>query len=553
MAMCLAQALPAKLGLAAEALDLLHRKDKAGHRLMLSMSKPRRPRKGEDPQQGPFWFDDPDRLERLVEYNINDVVVERELYERLHPLSSNEQQVWELDQKINLTGFRVDRDLAEAARKVAAAAQPEIDAELAELTRGTVTCVGQVARLKAWLQTQNCITDTLDKKAVEKLLVTELSGRVRSVLELRMAGAQAAAKKIIALLDQCSVDGRLRGALKYHAASTGRWGGNGFQPQNLKRPHIDDIDAAVVAVSTGDHDHVRRFYERPLAVVGDILRSLIIAAPSHRLIGADYSSIESRVLAWTAGEDWKLDAYRRYDATQHPRDEPYTVTAAKILGKPAVAITADERNVGKVADLSFGYQGGLNAFRKVEPEKFTDEEVQRFKDDWRAAHPCIRRFWRDIDVAAWRAVRERGNVIRCGRFAFKCEGAFLWLKLPSGRKLCYPFPTIEIEDAEHQVVIFKDASNGQWRDCRHGNGAYGGLWTENVVQAISRDLLAAAMQRLDRAGYSIVLHVHDEIVAEVPESFGSLPEFTKLMTQLPPWALGLPVAAKAWSGKRFCK
>jgi DNA polymerase len=372
------------------------------------------------------------------------------------------------------------------------------------------------------------------------------------VLELRQAGAQAAAKKVDALLARVDDDGRIRGALRYHGASTGRWSGNGLQPQNLKRPKLENIDAAIAAVSTGDYAHVQKLYPQPLAVIGDLTRSLICASLRHGLIGADFSSIESRGLAWIASEDWKLDSYRRYDATHDPRDEPYTVTAAKIFSKSAAAITPDERKAGKTCDLAFGYQGGLNAFRKFEPERFTDTEVERFKQEWRAAHPAICRFWYDIDAAARRAVRERGNVIRCGRIAFKCEGAYLFLKLPSTRKLAYPFPRIEIEDL-HEFVVFKDNSAGQWRDCRNGNGAYGGLWTENVVSAISRDLLASAMLRIEAAGYPIVLHVHDEIIAEVPEAFGSTAEFIKLMTTLPGWALGLPVAAKAWSGKRFCK
>jgi DNA polymerase len=150
-------------------------------------------------------------------------------------------------------------------------------------------------------------------------------------------------------------------------------------------------------------------------------------------------------------------------------------------------------------------------------------------------------------------VRDRGQVVRCGRIAFKCEGAYLFLKLPSTRKLAYPFPRIEIEDLQHEVVVFKDNGAGRWRDCRNGNGAYGGLWTENIVSAISRDLLASAMLRIEAAGYPISLHVHDEILAEVPEGLGSTTEFIKLMTMLPSWALGLPVAAKAWTGKRFYK
>ena len=282
---------------------------------------------------------------------------------------------------------------------------------------------------------------------------------------------------------------------------------------------------------------------------------MICAAPGHQLIGADFSSIESRALAWISDEEWKLDSYRRFDATHDPRDEPYCVTACKIFRVPDGTFDAEspERKVGKTCDLAFGYQGGLNAWRKFEPDRFSDAEVEQFKLEWRAAHPQIKKFWYGIDRATWQAVRRREHVIRCGRLLLKCTGMFLFIKLPSGRKLAYPFPRIEINDLEHEVVVFKDASSGQWRDCGGGNGAYGGLWTENIVSAISRDLLASAMMRIEAAGYPIILHVHDEIVAEVPEEFGSTDEFIKLMTVLPSWALGLPVAAKAWSGKRFCK
>src|SRR5262249_2676339 len=235
-----------------------------------------------------------------------------------------------------------------------------------------------------------------------------------------------------------------------------------------------------------------------LAVVGDISRSLICAAPGHVLIGADFGAVESRVLAWIVGEGWKLDSYRRYDATKDPRDEPYCITACKIFRVPDGTYNKDspERKAGKTCDLAFGYQGGLNAWRKFEPDRFTDQEVEQFKQDWRAAHPAIREFWYAIDRATWQAVRERGRVIRCGRILCKCDGMYLFVKLPSGRKLSYPYPRIEIEDLRHEVIVFKDGSAGQWRDCRHGNGAYGGLWTENVVQAISRDLLAEAMIRI---------------------------------------------------------
>jgi DNA polymerase len=553
MAKALAHSLPPKLELVAQALELLNEKDRPGRRLMLQMSKPRRARKDEDPQ-ALLWFDDEERRQRLYEYAKQDAEVERELDQVLQPLSDDELKIWQFDLRVNARGFYFDRKLAEAARSVAQAAAPELDAELAYITNSAVTGINQVAKLKAWLAGQNCVVDSLDKDTlVELLLKDNLPAPVRRVLELRQSGAQAAAKKITALLARCSDDGRIRGAFRYHGASTGRWSGNGVQPQNLKHPEVEDIEAAIAAVSTGSYPHVRSLYPKPLAVIGDLSRSMICAAPGRKLIGADLSSIESRVLAWIADEGWKIDSYCRFDATHDPRDEPYCITACKIFRVPDGTFNAEspERRVGKVCDLSFGYQGGLGAWRIFEPDRFTDAEVEQFKLDWRAAHPNIKKFWYAIDRATWEAVKHREQVIRCGRLLLKCTGAYLFIKLPSGRKLAYPYPRIEIEDLQHEVVVFRDASGGRWRDCRGGNGAYGGLWTENIVSGIARDLLAGAMLRLEQAGYKIVLHVHDEAVAEVPEDFGSAEQFTRLMIASPAWALGLPIAAKAWTGQRF--
>jgi DNA polymerase len=554
MARALAHGLPARLSAVADALELTNRKDAAGERLMHQMAKPRRPRQGEDPA-GVYYFDDADRLHRLHGYNRQDEEVERELHGRLPPLSEAEQALWVLSCIINQRGFCVDRKFAEAARKIAQAAGPEIDAELAEITGGAVTGINQIARLLDWLQQHGYAGEKLDRKAIERQLENEdLPAIARRVLELRLGGAQSAVKKIDALLARAGDDNRIRGSYRYHGAATGRWAGEGFQPQNLKRVTVDDLEAAIAAVSTGDYGHVRKLYDRPLAVVGDCSRSMIIAASGHTLIGADFSAIESRVLAWAASEDWKVDAYRRFDATHDPRDEPYCQTACRIFRVPSGSYTKDapERSVGKTCDLAFGYMGGLNAWREFEPDRFTDEEVEQFKREWRAAHPAIKQLWYDLDRAAWTAVRERGRVVGCGRVAFKCTGSFLFLKLPSGRKLAYPQPRIIGDDTE-QHVVFADNAAGQFKDCRHGQGAYGGTWCENVVSGIARDLLAAAMLRIEAAGYPIVLHVHDELVCEVPVGFGSTDEFTKLMICKPAWALDLPIAASAWTGTRYCK
>ena len=356
MAAALALGLPAKLGRLADELELANRKDGGGEKLMHQMVKPRRHRKDE-PADSVLYFDDPERLARLHEYCRQDVEVERELHDILRALLLSEHELWALSSKINDRGFHVDRSFAEAARRIAQAAAPEIDAELAAITGGAVAGINQIARLQSWLQAQGCAIKKLDKKVIEKLLAEAelLPPAVRRVLELRQGGAQAAVKKIDALLARAGDDDRIRGAFRYHGAATGRWAGEGYQPQNLKRITLKkkELDVAIATIATGDYEHMRARYGRPLAIVGECSRPTICAAPGHMLVGGDFSSIESRVLAWIAGEQWKLGSYRRFDATQDARDEPYCVTACKIFRVPDGSFTKElpERGVGKICDL----------------------------------------------------------------------------------------------------------------------------------------------------------------------------------------------------------
>jgi DNA polymerase len=377
MAAALAAGLPARLSTVADALELAFRKDAAGERLMHQMSKPRRPHKDE-PADGIFWFDDSDRLQRLARYCKEDVEVERELFNRLPPLSLAEQSLWQLSCEINARGFHVDRRFAEAARRIAQAAAPEINQELAEITNGAVTSINQVARLTEWLRQQDCTLQKLNKDAIERQLEREkqLTPGVQRVLELRLGGAQAAVKKIDALLIRAGADDRIRGAFKYHGAATGRWAGEGFQAQNLKRPVVEDLDAAIEAVATGDYQHVRGLYTRPLAAVGDCSRAMITAAPGHMLIGADFSSIESRVLAWIAGESWKLDAYRRFDAPRRIRETSSIVRRLAVSSVFLPVPTRRNRPSGALARLAISHSAtradampGANSSPSVSPTK----------------------------------------------------------------------------------------------------------------------------------------------------------------------------------------
>ena len=551
----LALGLPAKLKLLANVMEFKHRKDEAGERLMHAMTKPRKPKAGEDPN-GVYWVDDPDgsKILRLIDYNCQDVEVEREADGRVGRLSDYEQEVWLLSNRINERGFHVDRALAQAALKIAEAAGPEIDAELARITDGAVKTVNQIKKMKDWLKVWGIDVPSLNSDTIEELLDGDLDAPARHVLELRAGGAQAAVKKIGALLARAGTDDRIRGAFRYHGASTGRWSGEGYQPQNLKRPEVEDLDAAIAAVMTGDYQLMKQLYPKPLSVVGDCSRSMITATDDHQLLGADLSSIEGVVAAWVPGEEWKLETYRQYNKTGDPRLEPYCITACKIFGVPDGTYdkNSPERKVGKTCELAFQYAGGLRAWRNFS-DKFTDEQVEAFKHEWRSAHPKIVRYWREIDAAAVKAVHEIGVEVVCGPVRLTSDGEFLRIRLPSGRDLCYPNPRLICDDRDNARVVYDDNSGGKFVPCRGGFGAYSGIWFENIVSGISRDILVEAMFRLEAAGYPIVLHVHDEAVSEVPIGFGSEKEFVKLMTQPPAWAPDLPIAAKAWRGYRYDK
>jgi DNA polymerase len=531
--------LPAALGTVAEVLQLSARKDDDGARLMKQMARPRKPRAGEDPA-GIYWHEDHEKLEQLYAYCRQDVEVERGLFHRLPPLTDSEQTLWALDAQINQRGFHTDGPLLEAASRIAASASQSVQEELARITAGELTSTDQVAAMLAWLGEHGCKVKDLRKPTLRHALSRkELDPVARRVMELRLGAAHAAAAKIDTLLAWRDADSRVRGTLRFHGAGTGRWTGHGPQPQNFKRDG-EDIEAKRVAVATGDLVHVQKLSPQPLEVVGDIARAMICAPPGHRFLIGDFSGIESRVLAWVSGQQSKLEQWAKFDRTGDPKDEPYYLLGLG-CGRPEECA----RSIGKTADLAFGYMGGPGAWDRLAPDDdtSTEDDKRRYQKTWRRLHPQTVQFWGSINRAAINAVRKPGTTFNCRRLAAVYNGeSFLRITLPSGRALSYPSPRLARDKFDNAIVMFKDNAGGKFVDCRFGQGAYGGLWTENIIQAVSRDPLAAAMQRLEAAGYPIVLHVHDEIVAEAPIGFGNLEEFTRLITALPDWAEGLPVA-----------
>src|SRR5262249_1323438 len=290
-----------------------------------------------------------------------------------------------------------------------------------------------------------------------------------------------------------------------------------------------------------------------LTVVSDISRGLVCAAPGHVLIGADFSAVESRVLAWLAGEEWRIANYRRFDATGDPQNERYCVMASKALRR---AVTPDDevgRGFGKPYDLALGFGGGGPAWRRFDPsDTYSDAEIERFKQTYRRDHPATVRLWYALQDAAVRAIRhqERVELPQGKGIAFEYADGTLYLTLPSGRRICYPSARLEPGKFQNLEVVYIDNEKGKWCE----NAAWFVVFVELLLWGTARDLLAAALLRLEAAGFSVVLHVHDEIVAEVPAAEANrAAEFLALMLELPPWAEGLPIAGKVWTNTRYLK
>jgi DNA polymerase len=345
-------------------------------------------------------------------------------------------------------------------------------------------------------------------------------------------------------------------------------------------------------------EHIRLFYGPPMAALSDSLRSFIVPAPGKDFIVADYANIEGRGLAWLAGEDWKLDAFRAYDRGEG--EDLYLIGATRILtslGKPPeVPLTKkspERQSYGKTPELACGFGGSIGAFHTMARNfnlAFTDKEAQSIVQGWRKAHPATRQYWKDLETAAVEAV-ERPGEIRCAgalgrQIRFRKAGSFLWAQLPSGRCLCYPYPGLqdgyfaranEADLADDEVAEVRKILRSEMEEYRKAGWdtwtmpvltfmgvdgltkawtrmtTYGGSLCENVVSATCRDILAAAMKRLSKKSYDIAFTVHDEVVTEVPECYGSLDEMISLMCELPDWAAGFPITAEGYRAKRYRK
>jgi DNA polymerase len=550
LTLALANGYPAELDLLARALGLAYQKDRDGVRLMRQMAQPRKPRKGGD-KDVLHWVFDEDKLRRLIAYCQQDVRTCRAVWRhsKLKPCNENERRSQVVDAIINRRGVRGDRALATAAHDISVRERERINAALQQLTNGAIKTINQVALIRATANAHGHAMTTLNKRSVSAVLAGEPSEPVRQLLELRRDGARASTQKyerVLAYMDDS--DDRMRGTMRFYGSATGRWSGRGPQLQNLKKNESGIPLAAIDAVRTGDREQLRTF-GNPLTVLGDITRAVVCAGPGNVLMAADLSAIESRALAWLADEQWKLQLYTEYDATGDKAREPYRVLAARMLNKEPASITPEERNQGKAGELACGFGGSAGAWKRIAPQdKRSDAEILADVHAWRTAHPKTTAFWHALTRAIRIAIRT-GQPFAAGKIVAEYSDGNLTLTLPSGRKITYPEVRLVPSKFENGYpdVLFKDNAHGKWSDYR----GWFGTFAENVVQGTARDLLAAALERFEWRGIPVVLHVHDEIVAEVPAGSITEAQFLAILLETPAWATGLPLAGSVWTGSHY--
>jgi DNA polymerase len=541
-------AYPAELGLLSQALGLPYRKDREAAKAMRELSRPRKPRRGED-RNRIYWIEDEAKRQLVFERCRLDIITTRAVWThpKLRHPSVAERHCQILDAAINRRGIGLDRGFVEAAQAFSIQERNAINLRLAQLTAGSITSVDQVKRFVDLLNAHGHAITTLHKRGVAAILAGKPDAFVRELLELRRKGARASARKFARMLMFASEqDDRLRGTLRWHGGGPGRWVGLGPQLQNLDRNDLGVPLDAIELVRTGDRARLAQ-YGNPLTLIGSLARGAICAAPGHEFLIFDYSSIESRVLAWLAGETWKLDAYREFDSSGDKRIEPYRIIASKMLGKDLDAISKVDRQTGKIGDLSAGFGGSVGAWRRQIADDRSDVAIKADIEKWRRAHPRIVRFWHDL-ARCIRIAIKTGQPVYVGTppgptITASFEAGNLYLTLPSGRSITYPKARLVPSKFEGYPadVMFKDNARKQWKETR----AWHGTFTENVVQGTARDILVAAITRMEAQGLPVVLHVHDDLVVETPIGTVTTAEFQRLALESVQWAEGLPFAGKA--------
>ena len=543
--------LPLKLATAAQALKTAQQKDAVGERLIRYFSIPCKPTKANGGRTRNLPEHAPDDWKLFKSYCIQDVETERDIRRRLEkfPLMPQEWDYYHMDQRINDRGILIDRELVQQAIICNMSLSEEMTKRAYALTG--LENPNSVSQLKGWLEERGIEVDSLGKKNVASL-ITDLDrhsadGEALDMMKLRLQMAKSSVKKYQAAERYICQDGRAHGLFQFSGANrTQRWAGRGIQLQNLPQNHIATLDEARELVKMGCFDMIEALYGNTPDILSQLIRTMLIPKAGCEFIVADFSAIEARVLAWLAGEQWRLDAFQR-------GEDIYCASASQMFGVPVVkhGINGELRQKGKVAELACGYGGGSGALISMGALDMglKEDELPEIISSWRDANPEIVKFWYAVEKAAIETVKDH-NDRSVGRIGFQFSANTLWIVLPSGRRLAYIKPRLQPNRFGRMALTFEGlGANNKWVR----GETYSGKLTENITQATARDLLAEAMRRMERAGLDIVGHVHDEVILEVPKDQYTVDEICDLMAQSPKWTDGLPLVADGYKGNYYFK
>lgn len=555
--------MPASLEAVSNILNLDNKKKGTGKNLIRYFSVPCKPTETNGGRTRNLPEHAPGDWEEFIDYLRYDVLSEKEIFGKLSRFEfpEEEQRIYAADQRINDYGILADLDLAHAAQDM----DEEYKARLTEKAEKEfgLSSLKSMPQLKDFIKERTgVVIDSLNKNSIEEVIKTiaslenvtdEDKQAVLDVIDLRREIGKTSNAKYTAILASAGRGNRIRGLFRYYGANrTGRWAGRLVQLQNLPQNHIEDLDGARDLAKMHDLDMMEVIYDKPTHILSQLIRTAFIAPEGYTFSVADFSAIEARVIAWVAGEQWRLDLFN------DPKADIYCASASKMFGVP-VHKGDDLRQRGKVAELALGYGGGVNALTTMDIKKaLKDEEKPQILSKWREANKKVVSLWRSLEDCAKRCIgTRREQVYRIddvSSIIFRYESGALTIEIPSGRKLFYPSArmgkrtvegvngSFEVEDISY---MGQDQTSGKWVKLN----TYGGKLTENVVQAIARDLLSNAIFKVFDLGFNIVLHVHDEIVAEIPKDGNeekTLQIMSDAMCSAPSWAKGIPLRAAGY-------
>lgn len=543
--------LPLKLATAAQALKTAQQKDAVGERLIRYFSLPCKPTKANGGRTRNLPEHAPEDWKLFKSYCIQDVETERDIRRRLErfPLLPQEWDYYHMDQRINDRGILIDKKLVQQAIICNMSLSEEMTKRAYALTG--LENPNSVSQLKGWLEERGIEVDSLGKKNVASL-ITDLDrhsadGEALDMMKLRLQMAKSSVKKYQAAERYICQDGRAHGLFQFSGANrTQRWAGRGIQLQNLPQNHISTLDEARELMKMGCFDMIEALYGNTPDILSQLIRTMLIPKDGCEFIVADFSAIEARVLAWLAGEQWRLDAFTE-------GKDIYCASASQMFGVPVVkhGINGELRQKGKVAELACGYGGGAGALISMGALDMglKEDELPDIISSWRDANPEIVKFWYAVEKAAIETVKDHTDRT-IGRIGFQFSANTLWIVLPSGRRLAYIKPKLQPNRFGRMALTFEGlGANNKWTR----GETYSGKLTENITQATARDLLAEAMRRMELAGLGIVGHVHDEVILEVPKGQYTVDDVCNIMNRNPAWADGLPLSSAGYTGNYYFK